>query len=98
MSSVMTWQMERIRSFAQERFARDAEVLPDIVTMPDHRHKPHKGHVTYMPVDMTTGGVHPIATETCKKRFGIMLLDLSDQLSSMQITRGLTGYDKIPSH
>jgi len=51
-----------------------------------------------MPVDMTTGGVHPIATETCKKRFGIMLLDLSDQLSSMQITRGLTGYDKIPSH
>ena len=48
-----------------------------------------------MPVYTAPGGGHPIAAESCKLRFGILLTQLRDQRRSMHVTGCLSCYNEV---
>ncbi len=49
-----------------------------------------------MPVQTATCGGHLVAAEAADLRFGILPLDLLDQVGGMQISRCFACYDEVP--
>ena len=89
---------ECIGVLPKQCFTGNTEIGLYILPVPQHLGPSHKGHVPYMPEELTPGLCHGISAQSGKGRFRVTPPYLLDQFCSMLVPGRLSCYDEITAN